>query len=180
MQSTAQTTPPDSSFSPSAVRGSQFCSRHHSFRAAPHETSSALPHRSVVDRITTIVLPSEAQRSVLSPPRVVEKQTQSNMRGSPYFSKMSSTLCTDSSTTGWGATLVTTDSVSGTWTPQEAEESPCPDPQSFDTKALKMDLLRFKVNPQQNTRSVLGSSAVNKMGRRLTASRKVYSGIATS
>ena len=41
-------------------------------------------------------------------------------------------------------------------------------------------LLRFKVNPQQNTRSVSGSSAGNKVGRRLTESRKVYSGIASS
>ena len=37
--------------------------------------------------------------------------------------KKSSTLCMHSSTTGWGATLDTGDSVSGTWTPQEAEES---------------------------------------------------------
>ena len=37
--------------------------------------------------------------------------------------KTSSTLCTDSLTTGWGATLDAGDSVSGTWTPQEAEES---------------------------------------------------------
>ena len=35
----------------------------------------------------------------------------------------SSTLCTDSSTTGWGATLDSGDSVSGTWIPQEAKES---------------------------------------------------------
>ena len=41
-------------------------------------------------------------------------------------------------------------------------------------------MLRFKVNPQQNTRSVLGSSAGNKVGRRLTVSRKVYSGTASS
>ena len=34
LQSTAQTTPPDSSFSPLSVRGSQLCSRHHSQRAA--------------------------------------------------------------------------------------------------------------------------------------------------
>ena len=33
------------------------------------------------------------------------------------------TLCTDSSTTGWGASLDAGDSVSRTWTPQEAEES---------------------------------------------------------
>ena len=37
-----------------------------------------LPHRSVVHGVTTIVLPSETQRSVLSPP-------QSDMRGSPHF-----------------------------------------------------------------------------------------------
>ena len=37
--------------------------------------------------------------------------------------KTSSTLCMDSSTMGWGATLDAGDSVSGTWTPQEAEES---------------------------------------------------------
>ena len=36
--------------------------------------------------------------------------------------KTSSTLCTDSSTTCWGATPDAGDSVSGTWTPQEAEE----------------------------------------------------------
>ena len=37
--------------------------------------------------------------------------------------KTSSTLCTNSSTMGWGATLDARDSVSGTWTPQETEES---------------------------------------------------------
>ena len=37
--------------------------------------------------------------------------------------KTSSTLCTDSSTTGWGATLDARDSVSATWTPQEAKEN---------------------------------------------------------
>ena len=44
-------------------------------------------------------------------------------RGVPLTSPItSSTLCTDSSTTDWGATLDARDSVSGTWTPQEAEE----------------------------------------------------------
>ena len=33
-------------------------------------------------------------------------------------------------------------------------------------------MLRFKVNPQQNTTSVLGSTAVNKVGRRLTVSKE--------
>ena len=37
--------------------------------------------------------------------------------------KTSSTLCTDSLIMGWGATLDAGDSVSGTWTLQEAEES---------------------------------------------------------
>ena len=55
LQSTAQTTPPDTSLPPSAVRCSQLCSRHHSLRAATYETSSALPHRSVVHGVTTVV-----------------------------------------------------------------------------------------------------------------------------
>ena len=77
LQSTAQTTLPDGSLSPSAVRGSQLSSRHHSLWAATH--------CSMVHGVTTIVLPSETQRSVLSPPRVVGGQTQSDMQGSPHF-----------------------------------------------------------------------------------------------
>ena len=40
------------------------------------------------------------------------------------------------------------------------------------TQDLIPYMLRFKVNPQQNTRSVLSSSAVNKVGRRLTVSKE--------
>ena len=43
--------------------------------------------------------------------------------GVPLTSPKTSTWCMDSLTTGWGATLDAGDSVSGTWTPQEAEES---------------------------------------------------------
>ena len=50
--------PPDCSLSPSAVRGSQLGSQHHSLQTA---TSSALPHHTVVHGITTIVFPSETQ-----------------------------------------------------------------------------------------------------------------------
>ena len=53
--------------------------------------------------------------TVVFPPLVVGGQTQSDMQ-------MSSTLCRDISTMGWGATLDAGDGVSGTWTPQEAEE----------------------------------------------------------
>ena len=44
--------------------------------------------------------------------------------------------------------------------------------QSLVSKLITSILLRFKVNPQQNTRSVLGSSAVNKVGRRPTVSKE--------
>ena len=50
----------------------------------------------MVDGITTVVFPSETERSFLSQPRVVGKRTQSDVRGSPLFPKTSSTLCTDS------------------------------------------------------------------------------------
>ena len=85
LQNTVQTTPPEGSLSPLAVRGSQLSSRHHSLWSATHETSSALPHRSVFHGVTTVVFHSETQRSILSPPRVVGEQTQSDMRGSPHF-----------------------------------------------------------------------------------------------
>ena len=61
MQNSVQTTPPDSSFSPSAVMGSQLSSQHHSLRKATHEAPSALPHCSVVHGITTVVFPSGTQ-----------------------------------------------------------------------------------------------------------------------
>ena len=103
LQSIVQTTTPNSSFSPLAVRGFQLCSRHHSLQAATHETSAALPHYSVVHGVTTIVLSSGTQRNALSPLLVVVGRLTHRV---PLTSpKTSSTLCTDSSTMGWGATL---------------------------------------------------------------------------
>ena len=61
--------------------------------------------------------------------------------------KTSSTLCTDSLTMGWGATLEAGDSVSGTWTPQEAEESI----NFLEMMAIYLALIHFSSRPRGHT-----------------------------